>query len=239
MDLASAPTIEDRATMQNADNQVSRPPVSGIVWGIVLNASVPVILYKLSKRYVSPSDFWALVIASIFPLGKSVFDLVRRRQVDPVSIMVLLGIARGQPRIAFRRQRSSFARSGILIYRRVWFRLLYLAPVSASNHVLFRSLFHRGNRPAAAGAVQRRLAAAGGAFLPPAHYNRLGECFCGRANSSDILIYNTSPAMVPVISPILLGTLTTLSMVWAFSYGHRVRQRAMAELNQLLRPRVA
>ena len=79
--------------MQNADNQVSRPPVSGIVWGIVLNASVPVILYKLSKRYVSPSDFWALVIASIFPLGKSVFDLVRRRQVDPVSIMVLLGIA--------------------------------------------------------------------------------------------------------------------------------------------------
>src|ERR1700684_227811 len=79
--------------MQNADEQMSSPPVRSIVWGIFLNASIPLILYKLSKRYVSPSDFRALVIASTFPLGKSVFDLVRRGQVDPVSIIVLLGIA--------------------------------------------------------------------------------------------------------------------------------------------------
>ena len=66
-----------------------------------------------------------------------------------------------------------------------------------------------------------------------------GSAFAGELIVRIILIYNTSPAMVLVISPILLGTLTTIKMVWAFSYGHRVRLRAMAEINQVLRPRVA
>lgn len=50
----------------------ARPPLRGIPWGIILNAAVPVILYKLSKRYYSPSEFTALVVAALFPLGKSV-----------------------------------------------------------------------------------------------------------------------------------------------------------------------
>jgi len=70
-----------------------RPPVASIAWGVVLNAVVPVILYKLSKKYYSPSELTALVFAATFPLGKSAFDLMRRRQLDPISILVLLGIA--------------------------------------------------------------------------------------------------------------------------------------------------
>jgi len=73
--------------------QMSRPVLSGIVWGIVLNAIIPVVLYKVSRRYLSPSEFTALVIASTFPFGKSIFDLVRIGQVDPISIVVLLGLA--------------------------------------------------------------------------------------------------------------------------------------------------
>ena len=55
--------------MQAAEPQTSRPPLRGIVWGIVLNAIIPVVLYKLSKRYLSPSEFTALMIATTFPLG--------------------------------------------------------------------------------------------------------------------------------------------------------------------------
>jgi hypothetical protein len=73
--------------------QESGPPLGSIVWDIALNALIPVVLYKLSKRYVSPSEVTALIFATAFPLGKSIFDLVRRGQVDPVSIVVLLGIA--------------------------------------------------------------------------------------------------------------------------------------------------
>jgi hypothetical protein len=50
------------------------------------------------------------------------------------------------------------------------------------------------------------------------------------------LIYNTSAATVLVASPILLGTLTIVTMIWAFSYGRRVRLRAMAQLNRVLSP---
>jgi hypothetical protein len=74
--------------------QASRPPLGGIVWDIALNAIIPVVLYKLSKRYWSHSELTALLLATTFPLGKSIFDLVRRGQVDPVSIVVLLGIAK-------------------------------------------------------------------------------------------------------------------------------------------------
>ena len=45
-----------------------------------------------------------------------------------------------------------------------------------------------------------------------------------------VLIYNVSPATVLVVSPILIGTLTIVTMIWAFRYGHRVRLRAMAQL---------
>jgi len=72
--------------MQTADVQTPRPPVGGIVWGIVLNAVIPVVLYQLSKRYLSPYEFTALAVATTFPLGKSVFDLLSHGQVDPVSI---------------------------------------------------------------------------------------------------------------------------------------------------------
>ena len=78
--------------MQTSNVQSSRPSLGSIVWGIVLNAIIPVILYKLSKRYFSNSELTALVIATTFPLGKSIFDLVRRGQLDPVSIVVQLGI---------------------------------------------------------------------------------------------------------------------------------------------------
>ena len=105
--------------MQTAEMQTSRPPVSGIVWGLVLNAIIPVALYNVSRRYMSPSEFIALVVASTFPFGKSIFDLMRLAQVDPISIVVLLGIATddvafllgGSPRLLLVRE-SLFTETG-------------------------------------------------------------------------------------------------------------------------------
>ena len=65
-----------------------------------------------------------------------------------------------------------------------------------------------------------------------------GSTFVGELMVRLFLIYNTSSATVLVVSPILLGTLTIVTMIWAFSYGKRVRLRAMAQLNQVLSPRV-
>ena len=145
--------------MGAAEMQMSRPALSGIVWGIVLNAIIPVVLYKVSRRYLAPSEFTALVIASTFPFGKSIFDLVRIGQVDPISIVVLLGLAT-ECCLALWRQPTSVAGPRILVYRCLWLVLLRLALVAASNDVLFRAAFHGRSRPAAAGPFQCGLAIA-------------------------------------------------------------------------------
>jgi hypothetical protein len=60
-----------------------------------------------------------------------------------------------------------------------------------------------------------------------------GSVFVGELILRIVLIYSVSAATVLVVSPILLGTLTIAAMVWAFGYGHRVRLRALDQLNQL------
>ena len=59
------------------DKQSPTPPIRGILWDIGLNAIIPLALYRISKRYVSPSEFTALILATTFPLGKSILGLFR------------------------------------------------------------------------------------------------------------------------------------------------------------------
>src|SRR6516164_4640121 len=70
----------------------SRPIVGAIARDVALNATIPVACYFLSKRFVSPSDLTALLFAGAFPLLKSLYDLTTRRELDPVAVLVLLGI---------------------------------------------------------------------------------------------------------------------------------------------------
>jgi hypothetical protein len=71
----------------------SRPMVVSLAWDIALNATIPVACYWFSKRFVSPSELTALLVATVFPLLKSGYDVTRHREVDPVALLVLLGIA--------------------------------------------------------------------------------------------------------------------------------------------------
>jgi len=205
--------------MQTAEMQTSRPPVSGIVWGIVLNAIIPVALYKVSRRYLSASEFTALVVASTFPFGKSVFDLMRLGQVDPISIVVLLGIATDGV--------------ALLLGLSCFVSLLLPRPM----------MFYFG-RHFMAGADPQRQARFNAAWqLPEVRFShRLittvwGCVFVGELILRIILIYHVSASTVLIISPILIGTLTIVTMIWTFRYGHRVRLRASAQLNQVRGPK--
>ena len=81
-----------RALRNAAESDPVRAAFRGFLLDIALNASCPIVLYRLSKRYVSPSEFTALAVATTFPVGKSIFDIAKRRRVDPVAVIVLLGI---------------------------------------------------------------------------------------------------------------------------------------------------
>jgi len=176
------------------------------------------------------------VVASTFPLGKNVFDVVRRSQVDPVSIVVLLGIAAdgaallfgGSARLLLVRE-SFFTRAfGLACF----LSLLFPRPIM----FYFARYFMAGTDP------QRQVRFNGSWQLPEVRFcHRLitsvwGSAFVGELMVRIFLIYNTSPATVLIASPILLGTLTIGTMIWAFSYGRRVRLRAMAQLNRVLSP---
>jgi hypothetical protein len=221
-----------------SDMQASPPPLGGAVWDLVLNAVIPVILYKLSKRYVSPSEFTALLIATTFPLGKSVFDLARRRQVDPISIVVLLGIATSCVALLF----GGSAR--LLLVRESMFTGAFGLACFVSL-LLPRPMMFYFARHFIAGADPQRLARFNSGWqLPEVRFcHRLittvwGCAFVGELILRVILIYNASAATVLFVSPILLGSLTMVTMIWAFSYGHRVRLRALAQLAQVPSPAV-
>ncbi len=70
----------------------ARPPLRGPLTNVALNAAIPLLLYRLAKRYVSASEVGALTMAATFPLGKNLVELVRRRHLDPIAAVVLLGI---------------------------------------------------------------------------------------------------------------------------------------------------
>jgi len=216
-----------------ASVQAARPPVGNIVWGIVLNAVFPVVLYKLSKRYLSPSEFTALVVAALFPLGKSIFDLLRRHQLDPIAIVVLLGLIAdgvamlfgGSARLLLVRESVFTGAFGLACF----FSLLLPRPMM----FYFSRYFIAGNDPV------RQARFNSSWQLPEVRFcHRLittvwGCVFVGELILRLILIYSLPASLVLIISPILIGVLTIITMIWAFSYGHRVRLRALAQLGHL------
>lgn len=216
-----------------APTQPARPPIGNIVWGVILNAVFPVILYKVSKRYFSPSEFTALVVAALVPLGKSVFDLLRRHQLDPIAIVVLLGLMAdgiamifgGSPRLLLVRESMFTGAFGVACF----FSLLLPRPMM----FYFSRYFIAGNDP------NRQARFNLSWQLPEVRFcHRLittvwGCVFVGELVLRLILIYSLSASLVLIISPILIGVLTIITMIWAFRYGHRVRVRALAQLGQL------
>jgi len=215
-----------------ASTETTRPPLGSIAWGILLNAVVPVILYKLSKRYYSASESTALIVAAIFPLGKSAFGLIRHRQLDPISILALLGIATdgvaisfgGSPRLLLIRESLFTGVFGVACL----LSLLLPRPMM----FYFSRRFIAGEDPQR----QERFNAAW-QFSDVRFCHRLittvwGLAFVGELIVRIILIYRLPPALVLIISPVLVGALTIVTMIWAFSYGHRVRVRALARFRQ-------
>lgn len=217
-----------RATTPGQD---VRPPIGAIAVDILLNATFPVIFYELSKRFVSPSEMTALILATTFPVAKSIFGLVRRAQLDPISILVLVAIAidaiaiffGGSPRLLLLRESMFSGAVGVACF----VSLLLPRPM-----MFYFGRYFTGTDP-------KRLAGYDAAWQFPhvrfAH--RLittvwGVVFVTELILRIILIYKIPAAAVLVLSPILLGSLTVATMIWTFRYATSVRRRAVVLLSQ-------
>ena len=209
-----------------------RPPLGGFFWDIALNAGIPLLLYRLAKHYVSASEVVALVIAATFPLAKSTFELARRRRLDPVAVIVLLGIVvsgigvlrGGSPRLLLIRESLFTGALGLACFG----SLLLPRPLM----FYFGRHFLAGDDPARRAEFDASWQRPGVRFVHRLITVVWGSAFLGEFAIRVALVYTLPAAAVLVISPIILGVITVGTFIWTFAYVRRVRQRAEAARGQ-------
>jgi len=227
----SSPTA-NAALVINAPPQ---PNIRALVLDIALNTIIPIALYKLSKRYISPSEFTALLLATTFPMGKSIFDFARHRQLDPVSIIVLLGI--GTSGVAVFMGGSP----KILLIRESLFTCVFGLACFASLLLPRPMMFYFGQHMFAGANVERRRKYGMSWALPEVRFgNRLTTIVWGTVYLAEfairvVIVYTLPVATVLVVSPILLGGLTVATLIWTLRYVRKMRERAIPKIQEMAR----
>ena len=199
-----------------------RPYVLPLILNIAIDAGVPTACYWLSMTYISHSEVVGLIVASIFPALKSAYGLLRKRELDPVSILILLGLVfaiagllfGGGPKLLLIRESLFTGAFGLTCIVSVLFRGRPLM-------FFFGRYFAAGNDPA-------RRAGYDQLWQYP-RFRRIqrivslvwGLVFVGEFALRLVLIYTVSTATVLAVSPVILGSATVLTMLWTFAYATR------------------
>jgi hypothetical protein len=209
------------------DDEPGRKLLRGVIWSMALNTLVPVLLYEFSKHYVSPSEYTALVFATLFPVADSVWGLTRHRQLDPIAAMVIVGIVvdalaislGGSPKLLLIRE--SFATGA--------FGLACFVSLALPRPLMFYfgRHFMAGSDPA-----RRQRFDASWSLPEVRRGNRLittlwGVVFVGELVLRVVLVFTLPAAVVLVVSPLVLGVLTVLAIVWSLAYAARMRRRVL------------
>ena len=199
--------------------------VKSLLWDIALNATIPATLYLFAKHVLFQSEFSALLWAAVFPSLKSTHDLIKRRTLDPVALLVLLGLVTsmaavlfgGDPRLLLIRESLFTGAFGLVCL----ISLLFPRPI----------MFYFGRYFLAGRDEQRR------AIFNERWYNPIvrrahrlvtltwGLVYVGEFLLRVSLIYSLSTATVLALAPFLTGLATIGTILWTFWYAHRVRVR--------------
>ena len=206
----------------------TRPPLRGFLRDIALNAGIPLLFYRLAKRYVSASEVVALAVAATFPLAMSTIGLARRRRLDPVAVIVLLGIVvsgvgvlmGGSARLLLIRESLFTGALGLACFG----SLLLPRPLM----FYFGRHFMAGNDPVARAEYDASWQRPTVPFVHRLITVVWGSAFLGEFAIRVVLAYALPAAAVLVLSPIILGVITIGTFIWTFAYVRRVRQRAEA-----------
>ncbi len=201
----------------------SRHIVRSLAWDLALNATIPVACYVLAKRYISSSEMTALLFATAFPTLKSIYDLLRHHEADPVTVLVLLGIVTSIVALWF----GGGAR--VLLIRESFFTgafgiaclvsLLFPRPIM----FYFGRHFMAGRDP-----EQRRIFESRWQYPSARRAHRLvtavwGVVYVGEFCLRVALAFALPTAIALVLAPTLLGVATIATIIWTFRYARNVR----------------
>jgi len=203
----------------------SRRLFRGLLVSVVLNALVPVVLYQLSKRYLSAPELAALSVAALFPLLLSIADVIRVGSLDPVAILSLASIAVSMIAVAFGGSPK------LLLIRESFFTGAFgvacFVSLAAPRPIMFYFARHFTVGRDAAGLAQFNLGWQRPGFRSAM---RLITIVWGATSLLEFvvrigLVYTLPAATVLVVSPIVLGGLLIATISWTFGYGQRMRAR--------------
>lgn len=208
-----------------APNYEYKSVIISLIWNIVLNATIPVACYFFVKRFVSPSELTALIAATAFPVLKSAYDLIRSREVDPVAVLVLLGIVTsilalflgGNPRILLIRESFFTGAFGVACL----ISLIFPRPI----------MFYFGRFFMAGKDLQKRETFNAEWQIPAARRgHRLitlvwGVVYVGEFLIRIIMVYNMPAPVVLIVSPFIIGFTTIFTIIWTFWYAKKIRER--------------
>jgi hypothetical protein len=220
----------------NVQKASRKETIQSLISSIVINGVLPFLIYWALKTYTSSSDFLALVASGVPSLIDSIAGVIRRKRIDFLSGIVLLGIAvslitialGGSPKVYLVRE-SFFTAAFGLAYL---ISLLFPRPLS----FYFARYFATGNHP-------ENIVWFNSLWQYPQfrHSMRVttivwGIAFLLEAVTRTYLVITLSTEQFLVISPIVLYGITGTLIVWTFLYsrqgrkkGEEIRKRMKAE----------
>lgn len=190
---------------------------------IAIDAGVPTGCYWLSMAYISHSEVVALIVASIYPLLKSLYELLRKRRLDPISVAILLGLMvglgavfiGGSPKLILLRESLFTGSFGVAC-------LVSLVVGSRRPLMFFFARYAAaGSDPALCSWYDRLWESAGFRRMQRIVTLVWGLVLVGEFALRVALIYTASPATVLAVSPVVMGIASVLTVIWTMRYGVR------------------
>jgi hypothetical protein len=202
------------------------PSIRAVVPSLVVDGLCPFLAYKLLTAYVpGMTQILALGLGALFPAARGVLEIWRRRTLDIIGAIVLVGIgvsivallAGGSPRMFLIRESFVTGALGLVAFSSfAWRRplLFYIGrQFSAGDDVTAIEQFNQLWQYAGARRTFRLLTLAWAVGW-------LGE-FALRV----VMVLTLSPAQVLAISPFVFNGITIGLIAWTLAFVKKQRQR--------------
>ena len=200
----------------------------GFAVSVVINFVLPYVIYILMKDYTKASDFLALVISGIPPMLYSLIEIARKRRMDLMSGLVLIGIAvsiilillGGSPRLYLIRES----------YYTFAFGLAYLVSLFFPKPLgfYFARYFATGNAPARLAWFNNLWQYAGFRHMMYVSTIVWGIGFVMEAVVRTYLVFTLTIPQFLIVSPFVFYGILGAIMAWTLIYSSRGRKRAAA-----------
>lgn len=201
------------------------PSVWSIVPTLIVDGLCPFLAYELLRRYSGVSEVMALGLGALFPAAKGLIDVTRRKHLDIIGAIVLIGIAvsiatllvGASPRLFLIRESFVTGAMGFLALTSFAWRRPMLFYVGRQ--------FSTGNDPAA-------LARFNGLWAHPEARRvfRIQTAvwafgWLGEFGIRIVMVLTLSVPHVLLVSPFVFNGITVGLILWTLAYGRRQQQR--------------